>query len=84
MKRPSTWTYLAGNPVSFVGACLGFAGALWHFLATGQGGLLAFALLFAAGGAHTANARLRKYEAWRREWQAMEPPPSPVRRGSWR
>lgn len=71
MRRPGPLTYLVGNEVSFLVLSGGLLLSGGQFLFADGSGTLALLFLIAGSYAHTANAKLREYRAWRREWDAM-------------
>jgi len=72
MNRPNFFTYLIGNGLSFVGLSIGLLVFGFQFLTTGQGGMLALIFLIAGSAAYKANERIRAYNDWQREWNAMD------------
>src|SRR5665213_2916087 len=81
MKKPSSTDYLFGNSFSYV--VLGLA-VIISFLAAFGGAMspvVPIGLLAIGAYAHSAHERIRKYKAWKSEWDAMggQPQPPPLR-----
>lgn len=71
MNPPSLWTWLVGNAVSFVAICIGFLVLAYLFVTTGQYGFQLLVLSAISWHSYRANDRVRAYQSWQREWQAM-------------
>jgi len=77
MNRPGLLTCLIGSPIG--GLCsLGGAGYAGYLALTGQGsGWLGLGAVLLTGCALKAGEAVRRYDAWKREWDAMNGAPSP-------
>ncbi|MDP1735999.1 MAG: hypothetical protein Q8L23_01010 [Caulobacter sp.] len=71
MNPPSLWTWLVGNAVSFIAVCMGFLFVGYLFLTTGQYGFQLLVLSGISWHSYRANDRVRAFQAWQREWKAM-------------
>jgi len=71
MNPPSLWTWLVGNAVSFIAVCIGFLFVGCLFLTTGQYGFQLLVLSAITWHSYRAHDRVRAFQAWQREWQAM-------------
>ena len=76
MSRPNFVTYLFGNGVSFFLISIALLAFGYQYFTTGQGGILALLCLVAGSYAYKANERIRAYNDWQREWNAMNGVPA--------
>lgn len=79
MTRPPAWVYVIGNPVSYGLLCLAFVACTGLYFTSGQAGVPAALCFLAASAAYRAHARLRAFQAWERDWAAMEGGARPAR-----
>lgn len=75
MRPPSKLTYVLGNSILLTVLCVGAFVFTYRYLAH-QGDAVG-AILCWVGGivCQPYHARLQKYAAWQREWDALAPPP---------
>ena len=81
MKQPSSRDYLFGNSVSYVVLSLALIVSALGAFGGAVPPIVPVILLVIAYFAHSAHERIRKYKAWKSEWDAMggQPQPTPLR-----
>lgn len=80
MNRPNPFTMFWGNGLVFVGLCLATCWFTYLSFQDSSAILLAIIALAVTGISKKANARVRAYAAWQREWEAMGGQPSGLNR----
>jgi hypothetical protein len=81
MKQPSSADYLFGNSFSYVVLSLAVIVSFLGVFGGAVSPVVPIALLAIGYYAHSAHERIRKYKAWKSEWDAMggQPQPPPLR-----
>ncbi len=72
MNRPSPVTYLFGNNVSFIGLSLALIVSGLAAFGGAAPPVLPLVLLAIGGYAHSAHQKVRKYNAWKSQWEEMD------------